>query len=172
MIYLGLGTGVGGALIYHNQPFPGQHGFAMEVGHIIFEPNGRVCGCGNHGCMEQYASATGVTNSYKATTGLTLTTGEIALHAHAGDEAAVAAFDLAGEALATVLAHILKVLDVGQTIIGGGLVNAWPLMQSSFFHTLAQDLIPVLRDKVAVSISTTGDIAGIVGAALLAEQKS
>ncbi|HSH97757.1 MAG: ROK family protein [Methylophilaceae bacterium] len=172
MIYLGLGTGVGGGLIYHNQPFPGQHGFAMEVGHIIFEPNGRACGCGNHGCMEQYASATGVVHSYHATTGLTLTTGEIALHANAGDEAAIAAFDLAGESLATVLAHILKVVDVGQTIIGGGLVNAWPLMQSSFFHTLAQDLIPVLRDKVMVTISTTGDVAGIVGAALLAEQKS
>ncbi|HEY0268014.1 MAG TPA: ROK family protein [Methyloradius sp.] len=172
MIYLGLGTGVGGGFIYHNQPFLGQHGFAMEVGHIIFEPNGRPCGCGNHGCMEQYASASGVVNSYQATTGLTLSTGEIALHANAGDEAAIAAFDLAGEALATALAHILKVVDVGQTIIGGGLINAWSLMQSSFFHTLAQDLIPVLRDKVAISISTTGDISGIVGAALLAEQKS
>jgi len=172
MIYLGLGTGVGGGLIYHNQPFQGQHGFAMEAGHIIYEPNGRACGCGNHGCMEQYASATGVVNSYKAATGLTLSTGEIALYANAGDEAAIAAFDLAGESLAAALTHILKVVDVGQTIIGGGLINAWPLMQSSFFHTLAQDLIPVLRDKVVVTISITGDIAGIVGAALLAEQKS
>jgi glucokinase len=172
MIYLGLGTGVGGGLIYHNQPFPGQHGFAMEVGHIIFEPNGRACGCGNHGCMEQYASATGVVNSYKATTGLTIATDEIAALANAGDEAAISAFDLAGEALAAVLAHILKVVDVEEAIIGGGLTNAWSLMQSSFFHTLAQDLISVLRDKVIVSVSTTGDVAGIVGAALLAEKKS
>jgi glucokinase len=64
LIYIGLGTGVGGGMIKAGKLFLGQHGVAMEIGHMIVEPNGRQCGCGNKGCMEQYVSATGVAKSY------------------------------------------------------------------------------------------------------------
>ncbi len=167
LIYVGLGTGVGGGLVVDRQPFAGQHGFAMEIGHMIVEPGGRLCGCGNHGCMEQYASASGVSISYEASTGNKLDAFSVAGLAEAGDQAAIDAYHLAANTLAQALAHILKVLDIKQVVIGGGMSHAWPLMAAMFHQRLNQDLIPVLRDKVVVSISSSGDHAGVIGAAWL-----
>lgn len=174
LIYLGLGTGVGGGLIYAGKPFPGRHGVAMEVGHIIVDPlennaQARLCGCGNYGCMEQYASATGVAISYQVSSGKKLRADAIAELALAGDEHALQAYHLAGTALAQALAHILKVVDVAQVVIGGGMSLAWPLMQVAFDARLQADLIPVLRNKITIKISDAGDQAGIIGAALLAK---
>lgn len=171
LIYLGLGTGVGGGLILNGKPFQGQHGVAMEVGHITVQPNGRLCGCGNHGCMEQYASASGVTISYFEATNQQLTAHEIANLAHKGDSNAIAAFELAGKSLAQALAHILKVIDVTDVIIGGGMSAGWPLMKSAFTKQLDKDLIPALRGNVEVGISKIGDQAGIIGSAMLAQKK-
>lgn len=170
LIYLGMGTGVGGGLILNQQPFQGQHGVAMEVGHIIVAPGGRPCGCGNRGCMEQYASASGVSLTYHEACGEHCTAAEIAARAQVGDQHAVSAYRLAGESLAQALAHILKVIDVTDIVIGGGMSAGWGWMQQAFAKRLDQDLIPALRGKVNVQISTMGDQAGIIGAALLAQQ--
>ena len=170
LIYLGLGTGVGGGLILNHRPFQGQHGVAMEVGHIITSPNGRLCGCGNHGCMEQYASASGVSITYQLATGEHCSASEIAVRANAGDTHAIAAYELAAISLAQALAHILKVIDVTDIVLGGGMSAAWPLMQRAFQQRLDQDAIPAQRGKVNVHLSSMGDQAGIVGAAMLAQQ--
>lgn len=172
LVYIGLGTGVGGGLILAGQPHAGQHGVAMEIGHLIVEPGGRLCGCGNHGCLEQYASASGVGASYRESSGREANAGEIARLAAAGDALALQAYALAGTSLAQALAHIVKTVDVGQIVIGGGMSAAWPLMQAAFDTRLQADLIPVLRDKIKVHISTSGDQAGMIGAALLAGVRS
>lgn len=170
LIYIGLGTGVGGGLIYAGKPFAGQHGVAMEIGHLIVEPDGRLCGCGNRGCLEQYASATGVALSYNALTGLDHDADKIAKLGEAGDVSAVQAYNLAGACIAQALAHILKVVDIGQVVVGGGMSQAWPLMQQAFNQRLQADLIPVLRGKIIIKISSSSDQAGIIGAALLSNQ--
>lgn len=170
LVYLGLGTGVGGGLISGKEPYPGEHGVAMEVGHIIVEPEGRMCGCGNRGCMEQYASASGVAITYSELTGSVLTAHQIAQRADAGDSHAVEAYALAGSKLAQALANILKVVDVGHVVIGGGMSAAWPLLRSGFEQRLDLDLIPALRGKIQVTLSQAGDQAGMIGAALLASR--
>ena len=171
LIYLGLGTGVGGGLILNRQSFQGQHGVAMEVGHIIVVPGGRLCGCGNRGCMEQYASASGLSLTYLEASGEHCSAAEIAARAKAGDQHAMAAYSLAGETLAQALAHILKVIDVTDVVIGGGMSAGWQCMQQAFQQRLDQDLIPALRGKVNVYISNMDDQAGIIGAAMLAHRK-
>jgi len=169
-VYLGLGTGVGGGVILNGKAFPGSHGVSMEVGHIIIEPGGRPCGCGNNGCMEQYASASGVALTYAELTGMDgLDAALVAAFARDGDARAIAAYQRAGDALAQALASILKVLDVSRVIIGGGMSLSWHLMKPAFDARLEADLIPALRGgRVAVCISESGDQAGIVGAAMLA----
>lgn len=169
LAYIGLGTGVGGGFIYAGRPFGGQHGAAMEVGHIIVEHSAtaRLCGCGNRGCLEQYASASGVALSYKLATGFDFEAARVAELASAGDFHAQAAFSLAGTCLAQATAHISKILNVGQIVIGGGLSSSWSFMEASFNAQLQDDLIPVLRDNLNVQISTSGDEAGVIGAALL-----
>jgi glucokinase len=118
--------------------------------------------------MEQYASATGVSISYYNATQKQHTAAEIAQLAKAGDINAIQAYEVAAKALAQALASILKVADVENVVIGGGMVGAWDLMQSAFHQRLNQDLIPVLRGKVTVTTSTVRDIAGMLGVAMLA----
>jgi glucokinase len=173
LVYLGLGTGVGGGFVDANgKLYAGQHGVAMEVGHIIVEPhtsepNARQCGCGNKGCMEQYASASGVAISYFNATQKQLSAYEIANMAENGDEAAIAAYERAANVLAQTLASIAKVIDIKNVVIGGGLTGAWSLMQAAFNQRLEADLIPVLRGEITVKISTADDSAGMLGAAML-----
>jgi glucokinase len=174
LIYLGLGTGVGGGLVVDGKLYTGQQGFAMEVGHIIverptFETSGRQCGCGNKGCMEQYASASGVAMSYFNATQQRLSAHQIAELADSGNKAAIEAYELAANALAQALASIAKVLDIKNVVIGGGITPAWPLMHQAFNQRLDADLIPALRGNIQVKISTAGDTAGMLGAAMLAK---
>jgi glucokinase len=164
LIYFGLGTGVGGGLISNGKPFIGFHGCAMEVGHLIVESNGRLCGCGNRGCLEQYASASGIAQSYSIKG---ISAHEIAELARSGDEMAQSAYRLAGESLATAIAHVVKVVDIPQVVIGGGVSQAWDLIKTAFDARLDKDLIPVLRGKIKIHISQTSDIAGMLGASLL-----
>jgi glucokinase len=168
LIYLGLGTGVGGGLILDGKIYAGQQGCAMEVGHIIVKPSSRQCGCGNLGCMETYASATGVSATYFELANQQKSAAEIAALADAGDRHATLAYETAAAALAQALASILKVVDVQNVVIGGGMSHAWHLMQSAFNVRLQADLMPVLRGKISVKISTADDTAGMLGAAMLA----
>jgi glucokinase len=158
---------VGGGLVLQGKLFGGVHGFAMEIGHMIVEPEGRLCGCGNRGCMEQYASTNGVVLSYAEKTGITCSAFEIAQLAAQQNEAALRAFEQAGEYLAVALAHIVKVIDVSEVVIGGGMSASWSLMKLAFEQRLQEDLIPALRGKLNIRISQAQDQAGIIGAALL-----
>lgn len=172
LIYIGLGTGVGGGLVMDGKVFTGQHGCAMEVGHIIvegspFETDGRQCGCGNKGCMEQYASASGIAVSYFNATQKKLSASQIAVLATEGDKHAIAAYLLAANTLAQALASIAKVVDVKNVVIGGGASGAWALMQTAFMQRFEADLIPVLRGTINVKLSNANDKAGMLGAAML-----
>lgn len=167
LIYLGLGTGVGSGLVINGKLYTGQHGVAMEVGHIIVEAGGRPCGCGNKGCMEQYASASGVALTYFKASKQLLTAHEIADLAKNGDQFAQQSYDLAAHVLAQTLANVTKVLDVKNVVIGGGMAGAWPLMQKTFKTRFNNDLIPALRGDIKVKISTADDTAGMLGAAML-----
>ena len=167
LIYLGLGTGVGSGLIINGKPYTGEHGVAMEVGHMIVELNGRPCGCGNKVCMEQYASANGIALTYFNATKQLMTAHEIANLAKNGDKFAQQSYDLAASVLAQTLANITKVIDVENVVIGGGMAAAWPLMHETFVARFNADLIPALRGDIKVKISTADDTAGMLGAAML-----
>ena len=167
LIYIGLGTGVGGGLVLNGKIFPGQQGCAMEVGHMIIEPNGRLCGCGNKGCMEQYASASGIAISYFNATKKQCTAAQIAEFANLGDKDAIAAYVLAANALAQTLVNVVKVVDVKNIVIGGGVAAAWLLMKQTFVQRFEADLISVLRSTIQIKISNANDKAGMLGAAML-----
>ncbi|WP_024930023.1 ROK family protein [Methylophilus sp. OH31] len=168
LLYIGLGTGVGAGLVVNGKVWAGHHGYALEAGHIIVVPEGRLCGCGNQGCVEQYASATGISQAYADLTGQTLTAQAIAVAADQGDSHAQVVYADAGSKLAQMLASVLKVVDVESVLIGGGVVAAWSLMSAAFQQRLEHDLIPVLRGKIQIHTTRSGDVAGMLGAALLA----
>jgi len=152
---LRLGTGVGGGLILNGKPFQGQHGVAMEVGHIITSPDGRLCGCGNTGCMEQYASASGVAFSYLEAPAVTAVRRDCE-HAHAGDQHAIAPIRCGNFAGAGIGAYpegdrCDRYRHRGRHECRWRL---WRRLSSS--NWIGSD--PVLRGKVTVHISDVGDM--------------
>ncbi len=171
MIYIGLGTGIGGGLILNKEPYRGTHGMAMEIGHIVIEPQGRPCGCGKQGCVERYASATGLSISFAELTGNQLNATEIAGLAEAGHGDALACFKTAGYAVGQTMAHLVKILDVTDIVIGGGVSSSWRWMEPHCNQQLDRDLFEPLHTKTQISRSSSADQAGILGAALLAGRK-
>ena len=169
LLYAGLGTGIGGGLVANGKVWEGAHGYALELGHLIVERDGPECGCGNRGCVEQYASATAIGKNYARQTGKQLSAQEVSTLAIQGEKQAQSAFALAGAKLAQAIALTLNIVDVENVVIGGGVVSSWALMEESFTQRLQTDLIRVLRDKVKVNLSASGDNAGMLGAALLAD---
>jgi len=152
MAMLTLGTGIGGAIVLDGKIFHGMNGMAGEFGHVTIEPEGVPCGCGNRGCAERYASASGVVRMAREA----IASGqapELAKAANSeaefsaklvyefavqGDQAAQRIFQRFGSYLGILLADIVNVLNLPVYVIGGNVVTAWDAFAPSMFEELAQ----------------------------------
>lgn len=167
---LTLGTGVGGGCIYEGRIMRGFKGNFFEVGHIPvsgLDSEGRQCGCGNRGCLEAYASATGVTATYQGETGETLTAEEIARRAYAGDTAAIRAYQLAAVALGKGAATITQLMNITQFIFTGGMAAAETLMRENLETVYRAHTFPLFHPMAKLMFTRGDESAGIYGAAAL-----
>ena len=175
-----LGTGVGGGLVLERRLWSGSDGAAGEVGHIMVEPEERVCGCGSHGCMEQYASASGVVRTVRellaggeasslAVLGEEdLTSHNIALAARCGDPVALEAFREAGRRLGQVLAGVANLLNIDGVVVTGGASESLDLMRPALEEEIARRAFAVPARRLRIERGRLGDDAGILGAARIA----
>lgn len=176
-----LGTGVGSGIVLNRRVFHGGGGLAGEVGHMIVEPNGHLCGCGQYGCLEQYASATamvrqaterlaaGKSSTLKSLvdTG-SLTTQGVFSAAGQGDLVAERLVDDLASYLAIACVNLCRIIDLQAIVIGGGVAGAGdgliaPLRKSFSRQNwgVAEGVMPTL------SATELGNDAGFVGAAAL-----
>ena len=169
LLHITLGTGIGGGLILNNTPYTGESGMAMEFGHVqvAYENQARLCGCGNHGCVEAYASATAITARYKELAGLETSSKVIYQRAIDGDTQAVDILESAGVYLGIAIAQAIKLLDIRTVTISGGLVGAWNILHPNIMVPLNANLIPPLKGKISVIPSNLQDNAVILGASKL-----
>ncbi|MBV8114505.1 MAG: ROK family protein [Silvibacterium sp.] len=142
---LTLGTGVGNGIILGGKIFDGAAGMAGEAGHATIYPEGVKCPCGNHGCLEMYASATAIVRtanqriaagSAPALAGKTWSARTLAEAAFAGNEEARQIYSDAGRALGIGLAALVNTLQLPLYVVGGGLVQAWDLLKPAIFDEL------------------------------------
>ncbi|RLL53704.1 ROK family protein [Mariprofundus sp. EBB-1] len=171
LLHITLGTGVGGGLILNHKPYGGEHGMAMEFGHLCVERavgNSRPCGCGNTGCLESYASASAVIQIYQEKTGLRCSAKDIYHKARSGDDVAQRILTQAGTYLGMAIAETIKLLDISTITVSGGLSGAWPIIHPALIESLDANLIPPLKGKTTVLQSTLADNAGLLGAAAIA----
>jgi len=152
MAMLTLGTGVGGGVILNGKIWHGMTGMAGEFGHMTVEPDGQQCGCGNRGCLEQYASATAVVRMAReaigagdasalakaASSDAEFNAKEIYNLAIQGDEGAKKIFRRVGRALGIVLGGLINGLNLEMYVIGGGASSAWEAFSPSIFEELRQ----------------------------------
>lgn len=180
LICITLGTGVGGGLILGGKIWRGAFGMAGEVGHMIVEPEGNKCSCGNRGCLETYASATGIVRMAKEAVDNgeagwdvgTLTTEVIDEAARRGDKIALRIFSEAGRYLGIGVASLLHILNPEAVVIGGGVVKAWELFYPSMAEEINRRCFREIKERTRIIPAFLGDNAGMLGAARLAFEQS
>ncbi len=177
-VFVTLGTGVGGGIILDGKVVAGSFGCGGEIGHMVIDPNETdTCGCGGHGHLEQYASATGVVRLAKKELEASvegsvlrniepLTAKDIWNAAKDGDALALRATDMFGKSLAHALGNIASVVDPEIFIIGGGMANAGEFLLESVKKFYGKNLFAPLREK-KFALAEFGNDAGIYGAAKL-----
>jgi glucokinase len=172
-----LGTGVGGGCVFQGKLQRGFNGNFFEVGHIpvaafpIGNSNARRCGCGALGCLETYASATGISESYYLQTGERCTAAEIASRAERGDHNAIGAYTLAGQALGVAAATLTQIMNLTTFIFTGGVAAAEKLLRPTVVQTWHDHALPVFRPQLSMTFTRGDEHAGILGAAALFIEK-
>lgn len=170
LICLTVGTGIGAGILIDGRLYRGRFGIAGEPGHVCAVCDGIRCGCGNAGCLEQYASGTALVR-YAKERGLDVDGPAVTRAARDGDERAVAAFTEVGTWLGRGLADLTAFLDPGVFVIGGGVADAGELLLGPTRTSFAEHLSGRGHRPVAdVRLATLGNAAGLVGAADLARQ--
>lgn len=182
IVFVTLGTGVGGGIIADGNLLHGKVGAAGEIGHIIVEPNGYQCTCGNQGCLETVASATGVVRlarniseefageselKWLIDDGQEVTAKTVFDQAKRGDRLAVIVLDKFYYYLGLACANIGNILNPETIVIGGGVSAAGKILLKGveeYFHKLA---FPTVRTSTKIKLAQLGNDAGIIGAASL-----
>jgi glucokinase len=180
LIYIGLGTGVGGGVISSGQLFTGKRGFGGELGHVTIDPNGPRCSCGGIGCLESFVGGWAIVRDgqllVQSLRSATLrqmaehgpmTPEMVANAAEAGDPAAKAIFDRAGRALAAGLGGMINAFNPEIVVIGGGLSKAGDLILQPLRENLPSYTLPAILDEVTIRASSLDMNTGIYGAAAL-----
>jgi glucokinase len=181
-IVITLGTGLGSGIVTNGILVYGHDGFAGELGHINSQPNGRDCGCGRKGCLEAYASASGIRRTVywllsermidselRSVCFNDLTAKMISEAALRGDKIALEAFDYTGFILGSKLADTVACTSPEAIFLLGGLANSRDLIINPTKKYMEENLLPIYRNKVKIMLSSLPDMnAGVLGAGALA----
>lgn len=178
-IVITLGTGVGSGIVVNGQVIYGSDGFAGELGHVIVKrEGGRSCGCGRHGCLETYCSATGVARSArefleKTTTPSVLrdlkpeniTSLDVSLAAEKGDQLALDVYAFTGKMLGEACADFAAFSSPEAFIFFGGLTKAGDLLMKPLKKAYDDNVLKIFKDKAKFLISgLEGSSAAVLGA--------
>ncbi len=183
MVLVTVGTGIGGGLVMDGRIYRGPTGLGAELGHIVLNPDGPECGCGNHGCFEAYASGTALGRMGREAAAddpdgliarLGAEKGEVTGHSvvsalQQGDPTAEAVFARLGRWLGVGIASLANIFEVEAVVVGGGLVETGELLLEPA-RVAAREFAyaPTVRGVTPVVAATFGGDAGKIGAALLA----
>jgi glucokinase len=163
-----LGTGLGSGLVSDGKVVYGKTGFAGELGHVVVVKDGRPCGCGRRGCLETYASATGLSVSSKEALGETLSASDLANAALAGNTAARKIFEETGMILGEALANAAVLFSPEVIILSGGVARAGELIFSPTRDHFEKNLLNIFQKSVRIIPSGLAESdAAILGAAAL-----
>ncbi|HDN80867.1 MAG TPA: ROK family protein [Chloroflexi bacterium] len=186
IIYITVSTGIGGGIIVDNRLLLGARGLAGEVGHIVVEPEGPVCNCGNRGCMEAMAAGPAIAREAvrrirEGEESLILemvngdvgaiTAREVALAAQQGDELAVEVFRLAGYYIGIGIVSLMHLFNPSRIIIGGSVAKAGPVLFGPIEETVESRVMEEFLKGFAVVPASLGDDVGLLGAFVLARDE-
>ncbi len=165
-VFIPIGTGISSALVSRGIVLQGSMGQCGELGHIPVVPGGEKCSCGSAGCLEVYASASGILTRYRSAGGTTARSAAEIPGLINEDPIVARIWSEGVNALATAVTTLTSLLDPEEIIIGGGLASAGPTLLTPL-QTAVETTLP-WRNTPIISLSRVGPTAGLLGAALLA----
>lgn len=183
VVLLTLGTGVGGGLIVGGRIVHGRSGMAGELGHVTVEPRGVRCDCGARGCLESYASASGLAALLRQRIGLrdgkplpvkfcddkgNFSVRRMTLQARAGNRIAIELFKVAGRYLGIAIASFLNIFNPELVVIGGGVSGAMPYMRKQMLNEVRARAFTAISKDARIVRAALGPRGGVVGAAYAA----
>ncbi|MDR0305960.1 MAG: ROK family protein [Chitinispirillales bacterium] len=186
IVCFALGTGIGGGIVIDGKLYKGTHGMAGEIGHIVVETDGIQCNCGLKGCVERYASATGIVNlalEYtKSASGNNLTpfveivrgspskvTSKMVYeYVAAGDAVALKVHHKACDMLARAVGIILNTLSPDRVVLGGGVMMAGNVILDTVKECIPRYCWPNIYEHCEIVLAQMGEDAGVMGAAAMA----
>jgi glucokinase len=183
VLYVQVSTGIGAGLVVNRVLYRGRGG-GGELGHVVVDPDGPMCGCGNRGCLESVASGWALARDAEralqdAPPGSELhrlgrehsrpSAETLIAAARHGDEAARAILQPAFSALGIAIANCVNLLDPDCVVLGGGITNGGDILVPIVQARLAEHVVAHLRDPDRLAVSRLGAHAPLVGAAVLAD---
>jgi glucokinase len=183
VVLLTLGTGVGGGLIVDGRIVHGRSGMAGELGHLTVEPEGMPCDCGARGCLEAYASSSGMRGLVAIRLGLksgaplparyldgdgNFSVRGLTAAARARDRDALAVFATAGRYLGIAIASLLNIFNPELVVIGGGVAGALGFMRRNLAAEVRARAFPAIAAQARIVRAALGPRGGVVGAAYAA----
>lgn len=181
-IVVTLGTGVGSGIVIGGNLVYGHDGFAGELGHVIMRRhNGRLCGCGRHGCLEAYASATGVARTAREYLEIRkddsllrevdsdeITSKDVFDAAIKGDKIALEIFEATGTILGEAIADFIAFSSPEAIILFGGLTKAGDLIMNPIKASINKNILKVFEGKTKILFSQLKESdAAVLGASAL-----
>ena len=172
LIYVRLSAGIGAGLIIEGHPYPGVTGVAGEIGHVLSDPSGPICRCGNRGCLEAVASPVAVAALLERSIGEPVTVQrllELVADGHRGARRAVAE---AGEAVGRAVSMAVNILNPELVVVGGDLAQAGEALLAPITAAIERHSVAPAAAAVRVTAGTLGARAEVLGAAALILAKS
>lgn len=168
LVYVMLSTGVGAGIIIGGELYEGHTGTAGELGHVVVDPGGHLCRCGNRGCLETVSGVMALTRALSHTHGADADLALLLGLSRQGDRGARRLVADAGRAVGQALAAVCSVLDPGLVIVGGELADAGEVLLDAIQDLIDRDTSPATGHSFKVVGGALGAKAEMVGAALLA----
>lgn len=187
VVGLTLGTGIGGGITIDGKLHLGLDGTAGEVGHLTINPDGPICGCGNYGCLEAFASGPAITamGAKAVLQGRTTAIGSLVGHdlnkitpqtimhaAEGGDDVAREILHSAGSYLGIGISLLITLLSPDRVIIGGGVARLGTWLLEPIQQVVQRRCLVTPLDRVQIVLAALGVDAGIIGAAVWASQRT
>jgi predicted NBD/HSP70 family sugar kinase len=172
LVYIRLSAGIGAGLIIDGQPYHGSLGVAGEVGHVLSDPQGPICRCGNRGCLETVASPVAVAALLERSLRRPVTVPQLLELVAAGDRGARRAVADAGEAVGRALSMVVNVLNPELVVVGGDLAQAGDVLLSPIAAAIERHSVAPAAGSVTVTAGMLGPRAEVLGAAALILAKS
>ncbi len=186
LVYMTVSTGIGGGVVLGGRLWRGAHGLAGEIGHTVVRPQGPICTCGNHGCLESLASGQSIARRAREALqaggegerllGLVdsrperITAEVVFRAARAGDPLAATVINEVAEDLGLGIAMFCSIVDPARVILGGGVAKAGEQLLAPVRKAFRRYAFPMLVDDVQIVQAAALDDGGLLGAAALVAQ--